>query len=118
VADAPRSVSVENMMIGRVEPPRRSVRTASMPSITGISMSIVTRSGASCSTLVWAICPLAAVPTTSIAESAARASDTRRRTTTESSTTSTRIRDTPISSPSGAGQVPASRCPSAGLGDL
>ena len=69
-----------------------------MPDITGISMSIVTTSGSSWATLLTAICPLAATPTTSISGSEERASVTRRRTTTESSTTSTVMGDTRASS--------------------
>src|SRR5690606_17442015 len=78
------------MMIGFRWPAARRARTVEMPSSSGISMSMVTRSGASCSTLPSARRPLAATPTTSMAGSAPSAWVTRRRTTTESSTTSTR----------------------------
>jgi hypothetical protein len=91
VADAPRSVSVLNMMIGTRLRRARMARTASMPFISGISMSIVTRSGLSCSSLPTAMRPLTAVPTTSIAGSSESTSVTILRTTTESSTTNTRI---------------------------
>ncbi len=88
---APRSVSVENMMIGVRRPSARMAATVAMPSISGISMSIVIRSGRSWSSLARATLPLTAVPTTSMAGSPASTSVTILRTTIESSTTITRI---------------------------
>jgi hypothetical protein len=115
VADAPRSVSVENMMIGMVCRARRNARTASMPFISGISMSIVTRSGASWSTFASAMRPLDAKPTTSMSGSRESESVTSRRMTTESSTTSTRILVTGPSSLTRRPAAPAgSSCPSVG----
>ena len=91
VAVAPRSVRVLNMMIGTRLRLARMARTASMPFISGISMSMVTSSGLSCSSLATAILPFTAVPTTSMSGSAERTSVTILRTTTESSTTITLI---------------------------
>jgi hypothetical protein len=65
-----------------------------MPFISGISMSIVIRSGLSCSSLATAALPLTAVPTTSMPGSSESTSVTIFRTTTESSTTITRIGST------------------------
>src|SRR5579871_2797998 len=67
-------------------------RSISSPSISGISMSSVTRDGLSCGIRCNPMTPFGAAPTTSIAASSSRACVTRRRMTTESSTTSTRIR--------------------------
>jgi hypothetical protein len=100
VAEAPRSVSVLNMMMGTRLRVARMARTASMPFISGISMSIVISSGFSASSLATATLPLTAVPTTSMSGSADRTSVTIFRTTTESSTTITLIgftRDPPAS---------------------
>ena len=69
-----------------------------MPFISGISMSMVMRSGLSWSSFARAILPLTAVPTTSMSVSADSTSVTILRTTTESSTTITRIGFTPVSS--------------------
>src|SRR5215212_2094271 len=82
------------MMTGSRLPLARMARTAAMPSISGISMSMVSRSGASWASLVSASLPLGAVPTTSMPGSPDRTSLTSRRMTTESSTTSTRMRVT------------------------
>src|SRR3954451_1807690 len=96
VAEAPRSVSVLNMTMGTrlcswPPCPARIARTASMPFISGISMSMVTRSGRSWESLPTAILPFTAVPTTSMSGSADNTSVTILRTTTESSTTITLI---------------------------
>ena len=69
----------------------RSSLSASRPSISGILMSRMTRSGLNWASLARAIRPLAAVPTTSSSGSRESSSDTRRRKTTESSTTRMRI---------------------------
>src|SRR3954453_20819880 len=86
------------MMIGTRLRPARMARTASMPFISGISMSIVTRSGLSCSSLPTATLPFTAVPTTSMPGASDSTSVTILRTTTESSTTITLIRSTRRSS--------------------
>src|SRR4051812_1714652 len=91
VAEAPRSVSVLNMTMGTRLRVALIARTASMPFISGISMSIVIRSGLSWSSLPTAILPFTAVPTTSMSGSADNTSVTILRTTTESSTTITLI---------------------------
>jgi len=92
-------------MIGTREPDVRRARTASMPFMSGISTSMVTTSGFSCSTRARARRPSDAVPTTSTRGSAARASVTSRRTTTESSTTRTRIAVIEASGLWGSGRV-------------
>ena len=79
------------MMIGTRLRAARIARTASMPFISGISMSMVTRSGLSCSSFATATLPFTAVPTTSMSGSADSTSVTILRTTTESSTTITLI---------------------------
>ena len=91
MAEAPRSVNVENMITGSRGKSTRRCLSVSSPSMTGISMSRVTRSGLSWAIFASAIRPLAAVPTTSMSGSSANESATSLRTTTESSTTSTRI---------------------------
>jgi len=76
VAFASCALAAVNTMIGRRSPRRRNALTVSTPSKRGISRSIVMRSGASSSTIVSAIRPSAAVPTTSICGSPPRASAT------------------------------------------
>ncbi len=91
VAAAPCSVSVLNMMTGSLGYSLRTAARVSKPSITGISMSSVTRSGLSCGILARAMCPSLAVATTSSAGSPDKVSESSLRITTESSTTRMRM---------------------------
>ena len=66
---APRSVSVLNMMTGKLRVGLAQSGRVPRPSSSGISMSSVTMSGLICGSLASAIRPLAAVPATSISGS-------------------------------------------------
>src|SRR5439155_14995981 len=84
------------MITGRRPSALRMWPSVVRPSISGISMSSVTRSGRSCSILASASTPFAAVPTTSMSVSLSSARVISRRMTTESSTTSTRALATSV----------------------
>src|SRR5262249_26737939 len=85
------SVSELSMITGSPGWERRIEASVASPSISGISTSSVTTSGALCPIFRSAIFPLEAVAATSSAGSELITSDTIRRTTLESSTTRTRI---------------------------
>ncbi len=89
VALAPSWVSEENINTG-FGVAAMMARTALIPSMTGISMSMVTTSGLSARTLLMASRPSTANPTTLSRGSPSSISTTRRRKNVESSTTSTR----------------------------
>src|ERR1017187_566665 len=91
VISPPRTVRELRTITPALWPAGPMASSTSMPLISGISMSSVTRSGCSAAMRDSASLPLAAVPTTSTPGTPARASETARRNTTVSSTTRTRV---------------------------
>jgi hypothetical protein len=89
VISPPRTVRELSMMTPAFMREAAIASSTSIPFISGISISSVTRSGCSAAILASASLPLEAVPTTSTPDTPAKASETMRRKTTVSSTTST-----------------------------
>src|SRR5579862_383144 len=92
VTRAPRWVRELHMITGTWLPLSRNLRSATTPSITGISTSSTIKSGRRLGTIPRADLPSAAVPTTSRAESDETTERSRLRMTAESSTMRTRLR--------------------------